>query len=216
MFCCRVAPFIAIKWSDCICWNRCFISVDKHLFKRKKSCLLCLWNIYLRGNQMSHSVFFCYFCPYGKGSWLFKSVGWLCSLFMGSISKISFNFYRLGFALDMHFSGMGSCLWNAIDNKKVVLVLMFLTEWSFIFKFLSIEKCKIDVSSIIYKSNGVAFSVSINVWIADISYIIVIKICLTWIVAVRAVILRIFDAITVIVWVEFTLGMKMIYLIEHL
>ena len=58
---------------------------------------------------------------------------------MASIVKIPFNFTRLRFTLDMCFDGVGRSLRDAIDNKKMILILLLRSKWSFVLEIATIE-----------------------------------------------------------------------------
>lgn len=58
---------------------------------------------------------------------------------MASIVKIPFNFTRLRLTLDMCFDGVGRSLRDAIDNKKMILILLLRSKWSFVLEFFAIE-----------------------------------------------------------------------------
>ncbi len=72
----------------------------------------------------------------------------------------------------------------------------------------------IDVSVVIYKSNGIFQSIAINIIITDIADSVAIKIVLTGIVGIRTVILVVWDPITVIIQIKFTFRMKLMQKLE--
>ncbi len=72
----------------------------------------------------------------------------------------------------------------------------------------------IDVSVVIYKSDRIFQSIAINIIITDIADSVAIKVVLTGIVGVRAVIFVVRDSITVVIQIKFTFCMKLMQKLE--